>query len=232
MAIRDILHNAVKEKLARDEVVASMTVRLVRSVEIARIARTAGFDTLYVDLEHSSFSLETCAQICMAALEAGITPFVRVPANTPDYISRVLDAGALGVIAPHIRSAADARAVIKAAKFPPFGERSAAGGLPHLHFRSFPVAEAYAALNDATMVVVQFESAAALAQAEQIIALDGIDMVLIGLNTCWATWAFPANTTTRGYVRSMHRPSPPAANATSTAASGGLPRVPISRPSS
>src|SRR5947199_41497 len=130
MAIRDILHNAVKEKLARDEVVASMTVRLVRSVEIARIARTAGFDTLYVDLEHSSFSLETCGQICVAALEAGITPFVRVPANTPDYISRVLDAGALGVIAPHIRSAEDARAVIKAAKFPPLGERSAAGGLP------------------------------------------------------------------------------------------------------
>ena len=182
MAIRDILRNTVKEKLARDEVVASMTVRLVRTVEIARIAHTAGFDALYVDLEHSSFSLETCAQICMAALEAGITPFVRVPANTPDYISRVLDAGALGVIAPHIRSAEDARAVIKAAKFPPLGERSAAGGLPHLHFRSFPVAEAYAALNDATMVVVQFESAAALAQAEQIIALDGIDMVLIGLN--------------------------------------------------
>src|SRR5881398_3121074 len=61
--LRDILRNRVKEKLARDEVVASMTVRLSRSIEIARIARTAGFDTLYVDLEHSSFSLETCAQI-------------------------------------------------------------------------------------------------------------------------------------------------------------------------
>ncbi|MEA2835050.1 MAG: hypothetical protein QOG66_3252, partial [Methylobacteriaceae bacterium] len=96
MPIRDILHNNVKEKLARDEVVASMTVRLVRTIEIARIAHTAGFDTLYVDVEHSSFSLETTGQICMAALEAGIAPFVRVPANTPDYISRVLDGGALG----------------------------------------------------------------------------------------------------------------------------------------
>src|SRR5215472_144074 len=120
--------NTVKEKLARDEVVASMTVRLVRTIEIARIARTAGFDTLYVDLEHSSFSLETCGQICMAALEAGIAPFVRVPANTPDYISRVLDGGALGVIAPHIRSADEAKAVVRAAKFPPLGERSNAGG--------------------------------------------------------------------------------------------------------
>src|SRR5262245_64576449 len=77
-----------------------MTVRLVRTPEIARIARTAGFDTLYVDLEHSLISLEACAAICMAALEAGIAPFVRVPANTPDYISRVLEGGALGIIAP------------------------------------------------------------------------------------------------------------------------------------
>ena len=130
MAIRDILRNNVKEKLERDEVVASMTVRLIRTVEIARIARTAGFDTLYVDIEHSSFSLDTCGQICMAALEAGIAPFVRVPANTPDYVSRVLDGGALGVIAPHIRSADEAKAVVSAAKFPPQGERSNAGGLP------------------------------------------------------------------------------------------------------
>jgi 2-keto-3-deoxy-L-rhamnonate aldolase RhmA len=111
VAIGEILRNNVKEKLARDEVVASMTVRLVRTVEIARIARTAGFDTLYVDLEHSSFSLDACGQICMAALEAGIAPFVRVPANTPEYIARVLEGGALGVIAPHLGSADEARAV-------------------------------------------------------------------------------------------------------------------------
>ena len=191
MAIRDILRNNVKEKLERDEVVASMTVRLIRTAEIARIARTAGFDTLYVDIEHSSFSLDTCGQICMAALEAGIAPFVRVPANTPDYVSRVLDGGALGVIAPHIRSADEAKAVVSAAKFPPLGERSNAGGLPHLHFRSFPAAEACAALNDATMVVVQFESAAALDRAEEIVAVDGVDMVLLGLNDLLADWGIP-----------------------------------------
>jgi 2-keto-3-deoxy-L-rhamnonate aldolase RhmA len=159
--------------------------------EIARIARTAGFDTLYVDIEHSSFSLDTCGQICMAALEAGIAPFVRVPANTPDYVSRVLDGGALGVIAPHIRSADEAKAVVRAAKFPPLGERSNAGGLPHLHFRSFPAAETCAALNDATMVVVQFESAAALDRAEEIVAVDGVDMVLLGLNDLLADWGIP-----------------------------------------
>src|SRR5258707_4483481 len=100
MAIRDILRNTVKEKLARGEVVASMTVRLVRTVEITRIANTAGFDTLYVDLEHSSFSLETCGQICMAALEAGITPVLRGPAHTTGYNFPRLDRGAIRLIGP------------------------------------------------------------------------------------------------------------------------------------
>jgi 2-keto-3-deoxy-L-rhamnonate aldolase RhmA len=186
--ISDILRNNVKEKLARDEVVASMTVRLVRGIEIARIAKTAGFDTIYVDLEHASHSLEVCGQICMAALAIGIAPFVRVPANTPEYISRVLDGGALGVIAPHVGSAADARAVVKAAKFPPLGERSNAGALPHLHYRAFAALQANAALNDATMVIVQFESAAALAQADEIVGVDGVDMVLIGVNDLLADW--------------------------------------------
>src|SRR6201991_164567 len=173
--LSNILRNNVKEKLARDEVVASMTVRLVRGIEIARIAKTAGFDTIYIDLEHSSFSLEVTSQICMSAMEIGIAPFVRVPANTPEYISRVLDGGALGVIAPHINSAEEARAVVRAAKFPPLGDRGVSAGLPHLHFRSFPAAEAYAALNDATMVMVQFETAEAIARADEILSVEGVD---------------------------------------------------------
>jgi 4-hydroxy-2-oxoheptanedioate aldolase len=184
--INEVLHNRVKEKLARGEIVASMTVRLVRGVEIARVASTAGFDTLYVDMEHSSFSLETTGQICIAALEAGVTPLVRVPG--PGEVSRVLDAGALGVIAPHVQSADDARAYVKAAKFPPLGERSAAGPLPHLYYRAFPPAQADAALNAATTIIVQFESEQALAAADAIAAVEGVDLVMIGSNDLLADW--------------------------------------------
>ena len=91
--LRTILRNHMKEKLARNEVVASMTVRFARSIEIAQIAKTAGFDTLYVDLEHNTLSIDTCCQICISAQQIGITPLVRVPANTPEYICRVLDGG-------------------------------------------------------------------------------------------------------------------------------------------
>jgi 4-hydroxy-2-oxoheptanedioate aldolase len=184
----EILRNHLKEKLSRGEVAASMTVRLVHGIEIARIAKTAGFDSLYVDMEHSSFSFETTSQICMAALQAGVTPLVRVPGV--DEVQRVLDGGALGVIAPHVRTADEARQYVRAAKFPPLGDRSNAGPLPHLQYRSFPTAEANAAIDAATMVV-QFESDEALINADEIVAVSGVDMVLIGTNDLLADWGIP-----------------------------------------
>src|SRR5258708_27474872 len=108
----EIVRNNVKEKLARDEVVASLTVRLVRSIEIARIAKTAGFDSIYVDVEHSSLSLETTSQICIAALAIGVAPFVRVPSTRPEHVSRALDAGPPAGIPPTVRSAHQAREVV------------------------------------------------------------------------------------------------------------------------
>ena len=140
--------NPLKDKLARGELAASMTVRLVSSVEIVRIAKTAGFDAIYIDLEHSAFSIETTGQISVMALEAGIPALVRVPA----------------------------------AKYPPLGARGMSTGLAHLGFRSVPAKEALPKMNDATMVIVQLESAAGLEAIEDIVAVDGVDMVLIGTN--------------------------------------------------
>src|SRR6266850_3304405 len=185
------MKNPVKEKLARGELVASMTVRLVSGIEIVPIAKSAGFDSLYVDLEHSSLTLQATSQISIMALEAGIPALVRVPANTPEYISRVLDGGALGVIAPGVRSAEEARAVVAAARYPPLGERGLSAGLPQLQFRTFPAAETLPALNDATLVIVQFESKAALDAMQEIVAVDGVDLVLIGTNDLMVDLGIP-----------------------------------------
>ncbi len=127
--LHSILRHHMKENLARDKVVASMTVRFSRSIDFAQIAKTSGFDTIYVDMEHNTLSIDTTCQICIAAQQIGLTPLVRVPANTPDYICSVLDGGAMGVITPHIRSADEARAMVDLVKFPPLGGRSAGGAL-------------------------------------------------------------------------------------------------------
>ena len=81
----------------------------------------------------------------------------------------------------------------RAAKFPPLGDRSAAGPLPHLQYRSFPVAQANAALDAATMVIVQFESDEALIRADEIAAVEGVDMVMVGTNDLLADWGIPGD---------------------------------------
>jgi 4-hydroxy-2-oxoheptanedioate aldolase len=186
-----VIRNSVKERLARGEVASSMTVRLTRSIEIARLAATAGFDSLYVDLEHSSLSLETTSQICIAALNVGIAPFVRVPQL--EMVGRILDGGALGIIVPDVRTMGQAREAVKAAKYPPLGERGFATALPHFDFRSPPAREAYPALDAATMVIVQFESAEAIDNAEAIFAVDGVDMALFGTNDLTADLGIPGD---------------------------------------
>jgi 4-hydroxy-2-oxoheptanedioate aldolase len=184
-----VIRNSVKERLARGEVASSMTVRLTRGIEIARLAATAGFDSLYVDLEHSSLSLETTSQICIAALNVGIAAFVRVPQL--EMVGRILDGGALGIIVPDVRNAAQAQAAVKAAKYPPLGERGFATALPHIQFRSLPAKQFCPVLDAATMVIVQFESAEAIDNADAIFAVEGVDMALFGTNDLTADLGIP-----------------------------------------
>lgn len=187
----ELVRNEVKEKLKRGELVVSMAVKLVRSIEIAQIASTAGFDTLYIDLEHSSFSLDTTAQICMASMAVGVTPLVRVASTDPAHIGRVLDGGAMGIIAPHVQTNADAERIVRAAKFPPCGDRSFTGSLPHLRYRTFPTADVFEAMNEATMVVIMIESSQGLESVEAIAAVEGVDMLFIGTNDLCASLGIP-----------------------------------------
>ena len=174
--------NALKKKMGEGKLTVGMIARLVRGVEIAAIAHTAGFDCLFIDLEHNSFSLETVSQICMSSTMLGVTPLVRVPGLNGAEISRALECGAMGVIVPQVETRADAEAVVAAAKYPPLGNRSIVPSLPHLYFRPAPAKEVMPAMNEATLVVPMVESIAALEAVEDIAAVKGVDMLLVGAN--------------------------------------------------
>ena len=116
---------------------------------------------------------------------------MRVPSISPEFISRVLDGGALGVIAPHVASAEEARQVVRYAKFPPLGARSYGGPLASTQFRTYPVAEANAALNDATMVICMIETVGAVDAVDEIAAVEGVDMLFIGTNDLCGDMGIP-----------------------------------------
>ena len=105
------VRNVAREKLEQGQLALGVGIRMTRSVEIAKAMAVAGFDWLFLDMEHGVMSLEACAQISTAALDAGIAPIARVPNGEYSIATRALDNGALGIVMPHVDSAAEAREV-------------------------------------------------------------------------------------------------------------------------
>jgi 2-keto-3-deoxy-L-rhamnonate aldolase RhmA len=177
-----MVRNAARERLERGELSLGFGVRIAKSVEIAKAMRTAGFDWLFLDLEHSAMSIETASQIAVAALDAGIAPIVRVPKGEYSLATRLLDNGALGIVVPHVDTAQEAREIADRLRYPPQGHRGVFSGMPQLDYRAVKVDEMTAALNAANLIVVMLETPAAIDNADAIAAVDGIDVLLIGTN--------------------------------------------------
>lgn len=174
--------NPARERLVRDELAIGVGVRAVRGVEIAPLMATAGYDWLFIDLEHGATSIETAAAISVAALSAGVTPLVRVPQGDLNLGTRCLDAGALGIVMPHVDTVEQARSMVNAFRFAPMGHRSIAGNYAQLRFAPTAAADAVKALNQASLVVAMMETPRAIENAEAIAEIPGIDALLMGTN--------------------------------------------------
>ena len=182
---------AAVERLCQGLPVAALGIRSSRTADIARIARSTGHHAIWVDLEHSTMSIDTAALICSAALDLGLAPFARVPERDYGVIGRLLDGGALGIIAPRVETVQEAQDIVAACRFPPFGHRSAIATLAHLDFKKMPGEQLYEELNHATVVQILLESPRGIENVEAIAALPGVDMVAIGTNDLTAEMGMP-----------------------------------------
>ena len=174
--------NHALRQLRAGKLAIGLGLRQARTVDVAQIAKTAGFDWLFIDCEHNSMDGDTAAQIASASLAIGITPVVRVAGLEHWLASRMLDNGAQGVVVPHIETADEARRVAATCRYPPVGRRSMGGGLQQLGFAPMPVGEVARIVNEETLVVVMLESPLGIANCDAIAAVPGVDALLIGTN--------------------------------------------------
>ncbi|MGQ0523313.1 MAG: HpcH/HpaI aldolase family protein [Betaproteobacteria bacterium] len=186
-----VIVNHAKKRLEQGELALGIGLRQARTVDIAAIARACGFDWLFIDMEHNSMDIDMAAQIAMAGLGVGVTPIVRVPGHEHYHATRLLDAGAQGIVVPHIDTVAEAERVVSSCRYPPLGHRSIAGAQPQLSFASLPTGEAMRAVNAEILLVVMLETPAAIAHAEAIAAVPGIDVLLVGFNDLCAEMGIP-----------------------------------------
>jgi 2-keto-3-deoxy-L-rhamnonate aldolase RhmA len=172
----------LRARLASGRIASGLVVVHSRQAQIARIAASCGYHWLFVDLEHGATGLDTATQICVAALDAGITPVVRVPANDPAWIGRVLDGGAVGVVVPHVDSRQDAERAADAVRYPPAGSRSLSGLQPQFGYQAIPAGELMRRADALTLLIGIIETGEAIARIDEIAAVPGMDALQIGTN--------------------------------------------------
>ena len=153
------------------------TLLTTASPEVAEVLALAGFDWLFIDLEHGCLSIQD-AQRAIQAVAGRCFTVVRVPEATDENIKRVLDTGCDGIIAPHVNRADEARRIVALAKYPPDGVRSA--GLGRAQGYGLRFADYIASANGQSVVIVQIEHKDAVANVDEILQVPGIDALFIG----------------------------------------------------
>ena len=170
--------NSIRGRAKDGEILAG-TWLVLGSALTAEIAGNSGFDWVVLDMEHGMGGNDSLLMQLQALSGTPASPIVRVAKNDPVLIKRALDLGPAGIMAPMIGTAEDARQVVRAMRYPPEGIRGVTPFTRPADFgRGFP--EYFASANNDLICLVQIETEEAVNNADEIAAVDGVDVLFIG----------------------------------------------------
>ena len=168
------IFNTVKQKLEAGERVVGVTVA-TPDPDIYCAVANAGFDFVWIEMQHSPLTFSEAARMIWACRDAPAVPFVRVPGPFEGDIQKAADMGALGIIVPMVDSVQEIRDAVTYAHYPPLGKRSQGGG----QYRNLYGSEYRAAANENIMVVAMIEQPAGVEIVEEVVAVEGVDVVFV-----------------------------------------------------
>lgn len=189
-----------RERMAAGEVLGLF----MKSMDPAfvEVAGHAGMDFAILDMEHGPVGYEGMQNNIRAAQAAGLFPVVRVDSLSEVSVAKALDIGALGVQVPQVASAEEAEAAVRYAKFHPLGRRGVCRFVRAARYSAAPAAE-YFSMANRTLVIIQLEGREAVARLDEILAVDGIDVLFIGPYDLSQSLGVPGQTTHPSVVREM-----------------------------
>jgi 2-keto-3-deoxy-L-rhamnonate aldolase RhmA len=155
-------------------------MKIVNNPAMVILAKNAGMDFLFYDMEHAMFDFNELHTIGLMAKSNNLDVFIRVPECTKGYISRALDTGAMAVMVPMVETIDQAKTLVKWSKYYPLGSRGYAGGANTFYAPSGNHELNMKMINDSTMTIAQIETSKGIENAEAIISLEGIDAIIIG----------------------------------------------------
>lgn len=168
------IFNTVKQKLAAGKQVVGGTVNIGNPDTYCAMAN-AGFDFLWIEMQHSPMSYQDVAHMVMACKGAPAMPFIRVPDATEGDIQKAVDLGAVGIIIPMVDDVQKVKNAIKFALYPPKGKRSLGGG----QYGALYGPDYRQIANENMMIVAMIESPAGVKIARELAAIPEVDVVFV-----------------------------------------------------
>ena len=172
----------LRKRILAGEYVYGTMIRQARDPGAPSIYAAAGFDFVFIDMEHGNYSMETVADLICGAKSAGIAPMIRVPHLETHFISRVLDAGAEGIMVPMTSRREQAETIVRYSKYTPIGQRGFGAQTGQTNYKPLKALEFMKEANDHTVIIAQIETREAIENIDAILSVEGIDVGLIGPN--------------------------------------------------
>lgn len=169
----------LKDMIRKQPAVGTL-LKVSRHPSIIKQIKDTGFDTVIIDMEHSDYTLDCAADLILYGNALHLESIVRVSECTKQEVSKVLDTGASGVIVPMVNSRTEAEKLVGWAKYPPVGIRGYAGGANTGYGPSGNHRLHLEAANQTIMAIAQIETREAINNIDEIAAVDGLDMLMIG----------------------------------------------------
>jgi len=171
----------IKKALAENKLVRVFCVGQLCSPKIVEIiGLQGGYDAVWLDQEHVGLTIPQIEEGARAARGLGLDSFVRLAATDYATVMRPLEAGAGGIMAAQVRSAAEAAQVVRWAKFHPQGLRGINGSGVDGRYGTIPMPEYLQKANEEVFVAIQIEHIDAVNDVEKIAALEHVDVLFIG----------------------------------------------------
>ena len=197
--------NTVKEKLARGEYAYGTMVFEFNTTGIGRVVGEAGAEFAVYDMEHTGWSIETIRMLIAATQTSNALPMVGVPVGQEHLLSRHLDVGAMGLVIPMVENEAQARAIVRSAKYPPQGARGAAFGVAHDNYMAGPVTDVMASANQQGFIAAKIETVSGVENCEAIAAVEGIDCLWVGHFDLSVSMGIPAQFDNPAFIKAIEK---------------------------
>lgn len=183
---------SLKDRLRSGEVCTGTFLLFLAGGDVTQFVAGLGLDYLILDLEHGPFDLGRARETILVARACGIAPLVRVAEAQYSLITRVLDAGAEGIVLPRVESCQQCRDLVRAARYAPEGQRGITTFAGHNDYAAISdVPGFFAERNHRILLIVQIETRAGLERRDEILSEPGIDGCLVGTGDLAFSLGYP-----------------------------------------